>query len=38
VERDLVKLLVAVNAVLVGAYMFVAIELWAKEKLAWLRI
>lgn len=38
VEHDLVKLLVvAVNAVLVGADTFVEIELWAKEKLDWLR-
>lgn len=38
VEHDLVELLVvAVNAVLVGADTFVEIELWAKEKLAWLR-
>jgi predicted transposase YbfD/YdcC len=38
VEHDLVELLVvAVNAVLVGAGSFVAIELWAKEKLDWLR-
>ena len=27
----------AVNAVLVGASTFVEIELWAKEKLDWLR-
>ncbi|MCL2020627.1 MAG: ISAs1 family transposase [Betaproteobacteria bacterium] len=38
VRHDLVELLVvAVNAVLVGAYTFVEIELWAKEKLDWLR-
>src|SRR5580658_82382 len=38
VEHDLVELLVvAVNAVLVGADTFVEIELWAQEKLAWLR-
>ena len=38
VEDDLVELLVvAVNAVLVGADTFVEIELWAKEKLEWLR-
>jgi hypothetical protein len=38
VEHDLVELLVvAVNAVLVGADTFVEIELWAKEKIAWLR-
>lgn len=38
VEHDLVELLVvAVNAVLVGADTFVEIELWAKEKLDWLR-
>ena len=38
VEYDLVELLVvAVNAVLVGADTFVEIELWAKEKLDWLR-
>ena len=38
VEHDLVELLVvAVNAVLVGADTFVDIELWAKEKLDWLR-
>ena len=38
VEHDLVELLVvAVNAVLVGADTFVEIELWAKEKLEWLR-
>jgi predicted transposase YbfD/YdcC len=38
IEHDLVELLVvAVNAVLVGADTFVEIELWAKEKLAWLR-
>jgi hypothetical protein len=30
-------LVVAVNAVLVGAETFVEIELWAKEKLDWLR-
>ena len=38
VEHDLVELLViAVNAVLVGADTFVEIELWAKERLDWLR-
>jgi predicted transposase YbfD/YdcC len=38
VEHDLVELLVvAVNAVLVGADTFVAIELWAREKQDWLR-
>lgn len=38
VEHDLVELLVvAVNAVLVGADTFVEIELWAQEKLDWLR-
>ena len=38
VEHDLVELLVvAVNAVLVEADTFVEIELWAKEKLDWLR-
>ena len=38
VEHDLVELLVvAVNAVLVGADTFVEIELWANEKLGWLR-
>ena len=38
VEHHLVELLVvAVNAVLVGADTFVEIELWAKEKLDWLR-
>jgi predicted transposase YbfD/YdcC len=38
VEHDLVELLVvAVNVVLVGADTFVEIELWAKEKLDWLR-
>ena len=38
VQHDLVELLVvAVNAVLVGADTFVEIELWAKEKLDWLR-
>lgn len=38
VEHDLVELLVvAVNAVLAGADTFVEIELWAKEKLDWLR-
>ena len=38
VTHDLVGLLVvAVNAVLVGADTFVEIELWAKEKLDWLR-
>lgn len=38
VEHDLVELLVvAVNAVLVGADTFVEIELWANEKLDWLR-
>jgi hypothetical protein len=30
-------LVVAVNAVLVGADMFAEIELWAEEKLEWLR-
>ena len=29
--------MVAVNAVLVGADTFVEIELWAREKLEWLR-
>lgn len=38
VAHDLVELLVvAVNAVLVGADTFVEIELWANEKLDWLR-
>jgi predicted transposase YbfD/YdcC len=38
VNHNLVELLVvAVNAVLVGADTFVEIELWAKEKLDWLR-
>lgn len=38
VRYDLVELLVvAVNAVLVGADNFVEIELWAREKLPWLR-
>jgi len=38
VKYDLVELLVvAVNAVLVGADTFVEIELWAEEKLEWLR-
>ena len=38
VEHDLVEVLVvAVNAVLVGADTFVEIELWAKEKQDWLR-
>ena len=38
VTHDLVELLVvAVNAVLVGADTFVEIELWAKEKQEWLR-
>jgi hypothetical protein len=38
VKRDLVELLVvAVNAVLVGADTFAEIELWAEEKLEWLR-
>ncbi len=38
VRHDLVELLVvAVNAVLVGAETFVEIELWANEKLDWLR-
>ena len=38
VEHDLVELLVvAANAVLVGADTFVEIELWAREKLGWLR-
>jgi predicted transposase YbfD/YdcC len=38
VEHDLVEVLVvAVNAVLVGADTFVEIELWANEKLEWLR-
>lgn len=38
VEHDLVELLVvAVNAVLVGADTFVEIELWAKEKMEWLQ-
>ena len=38
VEHDLVELLViAVNAVLVGADTFVEIELWARERIDWLR-
>ena len=38
VEHDLVEVLVvAVNAVLVGADTFVEMELWAKEKQDWLR-
>ena len=38
VEHDLVEILViAVNAVLVGADTFVEIELWAQERLDWLR-
>ena len=38
VRHDLVELLVvAVNAVLVGAETIVEIELWANEKLDWLR-
>ena len=38
VKHDLVELLVvAVNAVLVGADTFAEIELWAEEKLDWLR-
>ena len=38
VEHDLVELLVvAVSAVLVGADTFVEIELWANERLDWLR-
>jgi len=38
VQHDLVELLVvAVNGVLVGAETFVEIELWAREKLEWLR-
>jgi len=38
VDHDLVELLVvAVNAVLVGADTFVEIELWAQEKQDWLR-
>lgn len=38
VEHVLVELLVAaVNAVLAGADTFVEIELWAREKLDWLR-
>src|SRR5512145_510200 len=38
VEHDLVELLVmAVNAVLVGADTFVEIELWARERMDWLR-
>ena len=38
VEHDLVELLVvAVSAVLVGADTFVEIELWARERLDWLR-
>ena len=31
IERDLVELVVAVNAVLVGADTFVEVELWAKD-------
>ena len=38
IKHDLVELLVvAVNAVLVGADTFAEIELWAEEKLDWLR-
>ena len=38
VEHDLVELLVvAVAAVLAGADTFVEIEIWAEEKLDWLR-
>ena len=38
VEHDLVELLVvAVNAVLVGADTFVEIELWGRERIDWLR-
>ncbi len=38
VKHNLVELLVvAVNGVLVGADTFVEIELWAKERLDWLR-
>ena len=38
VHHDLVELLVvAVNAVLVGADTFLEIELWGREKLDWLR-
>lgn len=38
IEHDLVELLVvAVNAVLVGADTFVEIELWAQERIDWLR-
>ena len=38
VKHDLLELLVvAVNAVLVGADTFAEIELWAEEKLEWLR-
>lgn len=38
VAHNPIKLLVvAVNAVLVGADTFVEIELWANEKLDWLR-
>ncbi len=38
VEHDLVDpLVVAVNGVLVGADTFVEIELWAKERMDWLR-
>ena len=38
VKHDLVELLVvAVNGVLVGADTFEEIELWANEKLDWLR-
>ena len=36
VQHDLVQLLVvAVNAVLVGADTFVEIELWSRERLNW---
>ena len=39
VKHDLVELLVvAVNAVLVGADTFVEVELWAKEKLDWAAV
>ena len=38
VEHDLVEMLViAVNAVLVGADTFVEIELWGRERIDWLR-
>ena len=38
VEHDRVELLViAVNAVLVGADTFVEIELWVRERIDWLR-